>query len=159
MINAGLITSETAEATATHIVTAAKLKELVQTKVLTQTEADLIAAKAGITLANGKESASLLTTMGTKIKGAGTALKGLATGILTIASAHPVIASVTAAITLCGGAAIVNKVKQAKATKAIIHNTIRASIHVDAIRNYYYSITVPSVKITFENSYLKLILS
>ena len=60
LLNAGLITSETAEATATNVVTAAKLKEAIQTKALTQEEAQLIAAKAGVTLANQKESVSFL---------------------------------------------------------------------------------------------------
>lgn len=50
LINTGLITSETTEATTTNIVTAVKLKELVQTKALTQAEADLISAKAGVIL-------------------------------------------------------------------------------------------------------------
>lgn len=63
--------------------------------ILTQAEANLIATKAGVTLANQKESASLLASIGAKIKGAGTALKGLGTGILTIAQAHPVIAGIT----------------------------------------------------------------
>ena len=137
LINTGLITSETAEATATNVVTAAKLKELVQTKALTQAEADLIAAKAGVTLANQKESVSLLAGVGAKIKGAGTALKGLGTGILTIASAHPVIAGITAAIALCGGAAIVNKVKQEKAAKAIKEAYENAKTAIDDINNTF----------------------
>lgn len=137
LINTGLITSETAEATATNVVTAAKLKELVQTKALTQAEADLIAAKAGVTLADQKESVSLLAGVGAKIKGAGTALKGLGTGILTIASAHPVIAGITAAIALCGGAAIVNKVKQEKAAKAIKEAYENAKTAIDDINNTF----------------------
>lgn len=137
LINAGVITSETAEATATNVVTAAKLKELVQTKALTQAEADLIATKAGVTLANQKESVSLLAGIGSKIKGAGTALKGLVTGILTIASAHPVIAGITAAIALCGGAAIVNKVKQEKAAKAIKEAYENAKTAIDDINNTF----------------------
>ena len=137
LINTGLITSETAEATATNVVTAAKLKELVQTKALTQAEADLIAAKAGVTLANQKESVSLLAGVGAKIKGAGTALKGLGTGILTIASAHPVIAGITAAIALCGGAAIVNKIKQEKAAKAIKEAYENAKTAIDDINNTF----------------------
>jgi len=138
LINTGLITSETAEATATNVVTAAKLKELVATGKLTQAEANLIAAKAGVTLANQKESASLLAGIGAKIKGAGTALKGLGTGILTIAQAHPVIASITAALTLCGGAALVNKVKQEKAAKAIKEAYEEAKNAIDEI-NYTFS--------------------
>lgn len=137
LINTGLITSETAEATATNVVTADKLKELVQTKALIQAEADLIAAKAGVTLENQKESVSLLAGIGTKIKGAGTALKGLGTGILTIASAHPVIASITAAIALCGGAAIVNKVKQEEAAKAIKEAYENAKTAIDDINNTF----------------------
>lgn len=137
LINTGLITSETAEATATNVVTAAKLKELVATGKLTQAEANLIAAKAGVTLANQKESASFLAGIGTKIKGAGTALKGLGTGILTIAQAHPVIAGITAALALCGGAALVNKVKQEKAAKAIKEAYEEAKNAINEINNTF----------------------
>lgn len=137
LINTGLITSETAEATATNVVTAAKLKELVATGKLTQAEANLIAAKAGVTLANQKESASFLVGIGTKIKGAGTALKGLGTGILTIAQAHPVIAGITAALALCGGAALVNKVKQEKAAKAIKEAYEEAKNAINEINNTF----------------------
>ena len=137
LINTGLITSETAEATATNVVTAAKLKELVATGKLTQAEANLIAAKAGVTLANQKESASLLAGIGAKIKGTGTALKGLGTGILTIAQAHPVIAGITAALALCGGAALVNKVKQEKAAKAIKEAYEEAKNAINEINETY----------------------
>lgn len=137
LINTGLITSETAEATATNVVTAAKLKELVATGKLTQAEANLIAAKAGVTLANQKESTSLLAGIGAKIKGAGTALKGLGTGILTIAQAHPVIAGITAALALCGGAALANKIKQEKAAKAIKEAYEEAKNAIDEINNTY----------------------
>jgi hypothetical protein len=98
LLNAGLITSETAEATATNVVTAAKLKEAIQTKALTQEEAQLIAAKAGVTLANQKESVSFLGNLRSKMQDAGVALKGFGTGLLAIASAHPVIAGITAAL-------------------------------------------------------------
>ena len=105
--------------------------------ILTQAEANLIATKAGVTLANQKESASLLASIGAKIKGAGTALKGLGTGILTIAQAHPVIAGITAALALCGGAALVNKVKQEKAAKAIKEAYEEAKNAIDEINNKY----------------------
>ena len=137
LINTGLITSETTEAATTNIVTAAKLKELVQTKALTQAEADLIAAKAGVILTSQKESSSLLANIGTNIKGAGIALKGLGTGILTIIQAHPVIAGITAALTLCGGAALVNKVKQENAAKAIKEAYYDAKKAIDDINSTY----------------------
>lgn len=137
LIKTGLITSETAETTATNVVTASKLKELVQTKALTQAEADLIATKAGVTLANQKESASLLAGIGSKIKGAGTALKGLGTGILTIAQAHPVVAGITAALALCGGAALANKIKQEKAAKAIKEAYEEAKKAIDEINKTF----------------------
>lgn len=137
LINTGLITSQTAEVTATNVVTAAKLKELVATGKLTQVEANLIAAKAGVTLANQKESASLLAGMGAKIKGADTALKGLGTGILTIAQAHPIIAGITVALALCGGAALANKVKQEKAAKAIKETYEEAKNAIDEINETY----------------------
>ena len=137
LINTGLITSETAEATATNVVTAAKLKELVATGKLTQAEANLIATKAGVTLANQKESTSLLTGIGTKIKGVGTALKGLGTGILTIAQAHPVIAGITATLALCGGAALANKIRQEKAAKAIKEAYEEAKKAIDEINSTF----------------------
>ena len=145
LINTGLITSETAEATSTNVVTAAKLKELVATGKLTQAEANLIAAKAGVTLASQKESASLLAGIGAKIKGASTALKGLGTGILTIAQAHPVIAGITATLALCGGTALVNKIKQEKAAKAIKEAYEEAKNTIDEI-NSTYSTNTSQVK-------------
>lgn len=137
LINTGLITSETAEVMATNVVTAAKLKELVATGKLTQAEANLIAAKAGVTLADQKESASLLADIGAKIKGTGTALKGLGTGILTIAQAHPIIASITAALTFCGGVAFANKVKHEKAAKEIKKAYEDATTAINDINNTF----------------------
>ena len=150
LINTGLITSETAQATSTNVVTAAKLKELVQTKALTQAEANLIATKAGVTLASQKESSSLLAGIGAKIKGTGTALKGLGTGILTIAQAHPVIAGITAALALCGGAALVNKIKQEKAAKAIKEAYKEAKNAIDEINNTYSTNTSQTKEIAKE---------
>lgn len=137
LINTGLITSETTEATATHVVTGEKLKELITTGKLTKEEAKLIAARNNATLASGKESAFLLAGIGSKIKGAGVALKGLGTGILTIAQAHPVIAGVTAALALCGGTALVNKIKQEKAAKAIKEAYEEAKNAIAEINNTY----------------------
>lgn len=90
LLNAGLISSETAEATATNTVTAAKLRELVQTQVLTQAEADLLATKAGIIVANEKEAVSFARL--------GTSVKNLGNSLLAIGKAHPVLAAITIAI-------------------------------------------------------------
>ncbi len=139
LLNTGLIAAESAEATATHTVTAAKLRELVQTKALTKAEAELIAAKAGVTLANSGEALPVLSSIGAKITGAAAALKGFGTGILTIASAHPVIAGITATLALCGGAAIVNRVKQENAAKAIKTAYEEAKNAIEEINNTYSS--------------------
>ena len=109
MLKAGLITELGAETTATITVDAAKLKELVDTKVLTQAEAELLAMKAGVTLQSTKEAATLIasnaklgssfTIMG---KTAGAALKGIGTGLLSFASAHPLIAALVGVVSIVG---------------------------------------------------------
>lgn len=137
LLNAGLITSETAEATATNVVTAAKLKELVQTKALTQAEAELIAAKAGVTLANQKESASFLAGIGSKIKGLGSGLKSAGTGILALAKAHPVIAGITTALTIGTVAVGIYKKKQEEAAQAIKEAYENAKTAIDEINSTF----------------------
>lgn len=99
MLKAGLITELGAETTATITVDAAKLKELVDTKVLTQAEAELLAMKAGVTLQSTKEAATLIASnakLGSSFaimgKTAGAALKGIGKGLLSFASAHPILA-------------------------------------------------------------------
>ena len=96
LLNTGLISSETAEATATNTVTAAKLKELVATGKLTRAEAQLLATKAGVTLANKKEATSFLI-LRDKIKDIGS-------GLIALGRAHPVLSLLTLAITLFGTA-------------------------------------------------------
>lgn len=99
MLKAGLITELGAETTATITVDAAKLKELVDTKVLTQAEAELLAMKAGVTLQSTKEAATLIASnakLGSSFaimgKTASAALKGIGKGLLSFASAHPILA-------------------------------------------------------------------
>lgn len=99
MLKAGLVTELGAETTATITVDAAKLKELVDTKVLTQAEAELLAMKAGVTLQSTKEAATLIASnakLGSSFaimgKTAGAALKGIGKGLLSFASAHPILA-------------------------------------------------------------------
>lgn len=137
LLNAGLITSETAEATATNVVTAAKLKELVQTKTLTQAEADLLAAKAGVVLANQKESASFLTGIGTKFKGLDSGLRSAGTGILALAKAHPVIAGITTALTIGTVAVGIYKKKQEETAKAIKEAYENAKTAIDEINSIF----------------------
>ena len=109
MLKAGLITELGAETTATITVDAAKLKELVDTKVLTQAEAELLAMKAGVTLQSTKEAATLIASnakLGSSFaimgKTAGAALKGIGTGLLSFASAHPLIASLVGVVSIVG---------------------------------------------------------
>lgn len=91
LLNEGLIVSETAEATATNVVSAAKLEELVRTEKLTVEEAELLASKAGVTLANYKEASSF-SALSTSVKNVGNSL-------LALVKAHPILAVVTVAIT------------------------------------------------------------
>ena len=137
LIKTGLITAETSEATATNVVTASKLKELVQTKALTQAEANLIATKAGVTLANQKESVSFLTGVGSKIKGLGNGLKSVGTGILTLAKAHPVVAGITTALTVGTVAVGIYKKKQEEAAQAIKEAYENAKTAIDDINNTF----------------------
>ncbi len=109
MLKAGLITELGAETTATITVDAAKLKELVDTKVLTQAEAELLAMKAGVTLQSTKEAATLIASnakLGSSFvimgKTAGAALKGIGTGLLSFASAHPLIAALVGVVSIVG---------------------------------------------------------
>ena len=91
LLNEGLIVSETAEATATNVVSAAKLEELVRTEKLTLGEAELLASKAGVTLTNYKEASSF-SALSTSVKNVGNSL-------LALVKAHPILTVVTVAIT------------------------------------------------------------
>ncbi len=109
MLKAGLITELGAETTATITVDAAKLKELVDTKVLTQAEAELLAMKAGVTFQSTKEAATLIASnakLGSSFaimgKTAGAALKGIGTGLLSFTSAHPLIAALVGVVSIVG---------------------------------------------------------
>ena len=92
LIRTGLITANTTEANSINVVTSAKLNELVQTKALTEAEANLIAAKANLTLSNQK-SISLFSKMGNTIK-------TLSSNLLTFVKIHPIITAVTVGVTL-----------------------------------------------------------
>lgn len=109
MLKAGLITELGAETTATFTVDAAKLQELVNTKVLTQAEAELLAIKAGVTLQSTKEAAILIASnakLGSSFaimgKTVGTALKGIGTKLLSFASAHPLITALIGVASVVG---------------------------------------------------------
>lgn len=79
-----------------------------------------------------------------------TSLKGLGAGILSIASAHPVIASVTAALALCGSVALLNKIKHEKAAKAIKEAYEKSQKAVDEINNTCSTNTSQTKKISKE---------
>lgn len=137
LLNSGLISSETTEAMATNTVTAAKLQELVQTKALTKAEADLIAAKAGVISVNQKESATLFSGTGAKLKGVGSTLKNVGSGALALAKAHPVIAGITAILTIGTVALGVYKNKQEETAKAIKKAYEEAKIAIEDINNSF----------------------
>ena len=130
-------TNVTAYATALKGLNARQAELVLSTQGLTLAQKQAILSQAEANLIAKKESASLLAGIGAKIKSAGTALKGLGTGILTIAQAHPVIAGITAALALCGGAALANKIKQEKAAKAINEAYEEAKNTIDEINNTY----------------------
>ena len=98
-MSAGIITSETAEATATHTVTAAILEELVAKKKLSVADAQLIAQKANVSAANLKEAATTTAATG-KISGATSIMgstimstfKGIGKAIGGFATSHPILA-------------------------------------------------------------------
>ena len=105
LLNAGLITTDTAEAIAINNVSIATLKELVAKGKLTETQAKLIASKAGLIWSNNQETKSML--------GLGKGITGLAKGIGKLIIANPIVSGLTGALVALTAASIIhNKVRK-----------------------------------------------
>lgn len=93
-----------------------------------------IAKIIGTLIKDMKVPTSALSTGAT---GGAATLEGVGSGILSLIATYPAIATIVGALTLCGGAAIANEIRQEKAAAAIKAAYEDAKISVDGINNTY----------------------
>lgn len=118
LAKAGIITANAAESASEHVVTAEKLKAAIQTDMLSDEEAELVAAKSGVVLANEAEAASL-SALKSGFNGALAGAKNLLSGLGAFAFAHPIITLVAGSAALLGGSLLAISKIQSKVKEKI----------------------------------------